>query len=52
MKGEEAFAFNDLPMKSPFDLGNEIKGLNSGSKTTILLDCLPMGGLGSSCSSK
>jgi hypothetical protein len=52
MKGEEAFAFNDLPMKSPFDLGNEIKGLNSGFKTTILLDCLPMGGLGSSCSSK
>jgi len=33
-------------------LENDREGLNSGFKTTILLDCLPMGGLGSSYSSK
>jgi len=44
-------AFNELPMKSPSDLGNDREGLNSGL-STILLDCLPMGGTGSSCSSK
>ena len=39
-------AFNELPMKSPSDLGNDREGLNSGL-STILLDCLPMGGIGS-----
>jgi len=36
-------------MKSPFDLGNEIKGLVV--VYPLLAGCLPMGGLGSSCSS-
>jgi hypothetical protein len=44
-------AFDDFVMKSPFDLGYEIKGLVV-AKSYYLLDCLPMGGLGSSCSSK
>jgi len=33
-------------MKSPSDLGNDREGLNSGL-STILLDCLQMGGIGS-----
>jgi len=51
MKVRRLKTFDDLPMKNPFDLGNDREGLNSGL-STVLLDCLPMGGLGSSYSSK